>query len=72
MQQGIRVYRTLEKGLTDSGVVTLLIVRKRELVELLVQAYKFIVVALRHGAQFSLIFLPGADEAKHKAAPQGT
>ena len=34
----------MENGLTDSGVVALLVVCECELVKLLLQAYKFVVV----------------------------
>jgi hypothetical protein len=70
MQQCVRVDRTLEKGLTDSGGVTLAMMRSRELVELVLQTGKrgIEVSSLAHKLSAGLSF--STQIAEDETAPQ--
>src|SRR5262249_60804723 len=70
MQQCVRVDRTLEKGLADSGSMTLLVVCDRELIELILQSHKFSIEVGSLTCKLSAGLPLGTHEAKHKAAPQ--
>src|SRR5262249_57074695 len=69
MQQCVRVDRTLEKGLADSGSMTLLVVCDRELIELILQSHKFSIEVGSLTCKLSAGLPLGTHEAKHKAAP---
>jgi len=71
VNQHIRVQRALQQSLRDSGVSGLLKVRDRDLVELIPQSEKLVVVSLGHSAQFSAGLPPSAHEADGIGAARG-